>query len=69
MKIGFLLFAGALGMLMFTRFFPKASWISRYPLAFVMGNTAGIYLMSELAWPPDTANCRYFGQSDESAEH
>ena len=48
MKIGFLLFAGALGMLMFTRFFPKASWISRYPLAFVMGNTAGIYLMSEL---------------------
>lgn len=48
MKIGFLLFAGAMGMLMFTRFFPKASWISRYPLAFVMGNTAGIYLMSEL---------------------
>lgn len=48
MKIGFLLFAGALGVLMFTRFFPKASWISRYPLAFVMGNTAGIYLMSEL---------------------
>lgn len=48
LKIGFLLFAGALGMLMFTRFLPKASWISRYPLAFVMGNTAGIYLMSEL---------------------
>jgi hypothetical protein len=48
MKIGFLIFAGALGILMFARFFPKASWISRFPLAFVMGNTAGIYLMSEL---------------------
>jgi hypothetical protein len=48
MKIGFLLFAGGLGVLMFTRFFPKTSWISRYPLAFIMGNTAGIYLMSEL---------------------
>ena len=48
MKLGFLIFAGLLGMMMFTRFFPKASWISRYPLAFVMGNTAGIYLMSEL---------------------
>lgn len=48
LKLCFLIFAGLLGMLMFTRFFPKASWISRYPLAFVMGNTAGIYLMSEL---------------------
>ena len=48
MKIAFLVVAGLLGMMMFARFFPKASWISRYPLAFVMGNTAGIFLMSEL---------------------
>lgn len=48
MKLVFLVVAGILGMLMFARFFPRASWVSRYPLAFVMGNTAGIFLMSEL---------------------
>ncbi|MCK4858425.1 MAG: hypothetical protein KAT58_10680 [candidate division Zixibacteria bacterium] len=48
MKIIFLLFAGLLGVMMFSRFFPKLSWISRFPLAFIMGNTAGIYLMSQL---------------------
>jgi hypothetical protein len=48
MKVAFLLFAGFMGVLMFARFFPKVSWISRYPLAFVMGNTAGIELMSRL---------------------
>jgi hypothetical protein len=48
MKLAFLIVAGILGIMMFARFFPKISWISRYPLAFVMGNTAGIFLMSEL---------------------
>lgn len=48
MKVGFLLIAGLMGVLMFARFFPRISWISRYPLAFVMGNTAGIFLMSQL---------------------
>lgn len=47
-KVIFLFFAGFMGVLMFARFFPKVSWISRYPLAFVMGNTAGIELMSRL---------------------
>jgi hypothetical protein len=47
-KIIFLLIAGLLGVLMFGRFFPKLSWISRYPLAFYMGNVAGIFLMSQL---------------------
>lgn len=47
-KFLFLIVAGLLGVMIFTRLFPKMSWISRYPLAFVMGNTAGIYLTSEL---------------------
>lgn len=37
-----------LGLLMFTRFIKKYSWISRISLAFVMGNTAGIFLISQL---------------------
>ena len=48
MKILFLVFAGLMGVMMFGRFFSKLSWISRFPLAFVMGNTAGIFLMSQL---------------------
>lgn len=48
MKVCFLLFAGLLGVMMFGRFFSKLSWFSRFPLAFVMGNTAGIFLMSQL---------------------
>ncbi|MCC6962082.1 MAG: hypothetical protein IT585_02410 [candidate division Zixibacteria bacterium] len=47
-QIIMLIIAGVLGVLMFARFFPNMSWISRYPLAFVMGITAGIYLTSEL---------------------
>jgi len=47
-QIIMLVIAGILGALMFARFFPNMSWISRYPLAFVMGITAGIYLTSEL---------------------
>jgi hypothetical protein len=39
---------GVLGVLMFTRFSSKYSWVSRSSLAFVMGATAGIFLISEL---------------------
>jgi len=39
---------GILGILMFTRFVPKISWISRISLAFVIGNTAGITLIQQL---------------------
>ena len=37
-----------LGLLMFTRFVKKWAWVSRISLAFVMGNTAGIFLISQL---------------------
>ncbi len=43
-----LIFPALLGILMFTRFFSKLSWISRISLAFVMGNTAGVFLISQL---------------------
>ncbi len=39
---------GVLGIMMFARLSGKYSWISRTPLAFVMGTTAGIFLISEL---------------------
>lgn len=39
---------GLLGILMFARFSSKYSWVSRTSLAFVMGTTAGIFLISEL---------------------
>ena len=39
---------GLLGLMMFSRFFPKISWMSRVPLAVVMGITAGIFLTSQL---------------------
>ncbi len=43
-----LVFPGILGVLMFSRFSKNYSWISRISLAFVMGTTAGIFLISEL---------------------
>jgi hypothetical protein len=43
-----LIFPGFLGVLMFARFYDKWSWISRISLAFVMGNTAGVFLISPL---------------------
>jgi hypothetical protein len=43
-----LVFPGILGALMFARFFSKWSWISRISLAFVIGNTAGVFLISQL---------------------
>lgn len=39
---------GLLGVMMFSRFFKGYHWVSRFALAFVMGNTAGIFLLSEL---------------------
>jgi hypothetical protein len=43
-----LVFPGILGVLMFARLRPKWTWVSRVSLAFVIGNTAGIYLISSL---------------------
>lgn len=43
-----LIFPGLLGVLMFSRFSRNYHWVSRISLAFVMGNTAGIFLLSEL---------------------
>jgi len=43
-----LIFPGFLGILMFARLSKNYSWISRTSLAFVMGSTAGIYLISNL---------------------
>jgi hypothetical protein len=43
-----LIIPGLLGVLMFTRLIPKWSWISRVSLAFVIGNTAGIYIISSI---------------------
>jgi len=35
---------GAIGILMFSRFFKKTSWISRWPIAFYLGISAGVAL-------------------------
>jgi len=43
-----LIFPGFLGILMFARMSRKYTWISRTSLAFVMGSTAGIYLIQTL---------------------
>lgn len=39
---------GVLGIMMFARFFPKLSRISRIPLAAVMGITAGVFIIAQL---------------------
>ncbi len=44
----YLFVPGILGVLMFSRFWEKFSWVSRVSLAFVMGVTAGIFLISQL---------------------
>ena len=36
------LIPGALGLLMFSRFFPRYDWLSRWPIAFVMGYGSGL---------------------------
>ncbi len=43
-----LVFPGLLGVLMFSRLVKRYHWVSRISLAFVMGNTAGIFLLSQL---------------------
>ena len=43
-----LLIPGVLGCLLFVRFFPKARWLTRIPLAFVIGTTAGIMFLQQL---------------------
>ena len=43
-----LIIPGLIGCLIFARFSKKYSWLSRIALAFVMGNTAGVFLVSEL---------------------
>ncbi len=50
-KIGSLMLSvipGAMGVLMFSRFFKKASWISRWPIAFYLGVSAGVALPAYL---------------------
>lgn len=37
-----LLVPACLGLLYITRFFPKIAWLSRYPIAFVMGTGMGV---------------------------
>lgn len=39
------LIAGILGIMMLMRLLPKIGWISRWPLAFVVGYTAGLYFI------------------------
>ena len=43
-----LIIPGILGILMFSRFFPKIAWLSRLSLAFVIGNTAGIFFIQQI---------------------
>jgi hypothetical protein len=43
-----LIIPAILGLLMFTRLFDRLSYLSRASLAFVMGNTAGIFLIQQL---------------------
>lgn len=44
-----LFFGAALGILMLLRLVPKIGWISRWPLAFIVGATAGLYLITYFA--------------------
>lgn len=41
----YLWIGGFLGVLMLMRLVPKIGWISRWPLAFIVGATAGLYMM------------------------
>jgi len=45
-----MLWVGAiLGLLMLMRLVPKIGWLSRWPLAFIVGATAGLWLMNYFA--------------------
>jgi len=42
-----MLYGGAvLGLLFLSRLYSKTSWIARWPLAFIVGATAGLYMMT-----------------------
>jgi hypothetical protein len=41
-----MLIGGVLGIMMLMRLIPKAGWISRWPLAVVVGATAGLYFIN-----------------------
>ncbi len=41
-----LIVGAALGVLMLMRLIPKIGWISRWPLSFIVGSTAGFYLIN-----------------------
>ena len=41
-----LIVGGVLGVMMLLRLVPSIGWISRWPLAFVVGSTAGLYLIN-----------------------
>lgn len=43
-----LLLPGILGILLFARYVPRAAWMSRLSLAFVIGSTAGITFIQQL---------------------
>jgi len=46
----YMLWVGAaLGFLMLMRLVPKIGWISRWPLAFIVGATAGLWMMNYLS--------------------
>lgn len=42
------LVAGMLGVMMLLRLVPKIGWISRWPLSFIVGSTAGLYFITYL---------------------
>jgi hypothetical protein len=42
------LVSGILGIMMLMRLFPSIGWISRWPLAFIVGSTAGLYFITYL---------------------
>ncbi len=42
------LVAAILGVMMLMRLLPRVGWISRWPLAFIVGSTAGLYLITYL---------------------
>jgi len=42
------LISGVLGVMMLMRLLPKGGWISRWPLAFIVGSTAGLYFITYL---------------------
>ena len=43
-----LLIPGILGLMMFSRFSSKYSWLSRMPLAFAMATTSGVFMTTDL---------------------